>query len=126
MKFRGILSPSGTMLIAGLGKSEEGATWTYEFSGHKNPHGHRDPEREHAVGAAQGDTFLFSDILELRAWENEPAAFRASVCEYTPQFLRMGFNGRTNARMTSPASAAITAIIRKNEPLSMLDQKLPR
>ena len=39
VKFRGILSPSGTMLIAGLGKSDEGATWTYEFSGHKNPTG---------------------------------------------------------------------------------------
>ena len=37
----------------------------------------------------------------------------------TPQFLRMGFNGRTNARMTRPASAAITAIIMKNEPLAM-------
>ena len=39
VKFRGILSPSGTMLIAGLGKADEGATWTYEFSGHKNPTG---------------------------------------------------------------------------------------
>jgi hypothetical protein len=39
VKFRGILSPSGTMLIAGLGKSDEGASWTYEFSGHKNPTG---------------------------------------------------------------------------------------
>ena len=39
VKFRGILSPSGAMLIAGLGKSDEGATWTYEFSGHKNPTG---------------------------------------------------------------------------------------
>jgi hypothetical protein len=39
VKFRGILSPSGTMLIAGLGKSDEGATWTYEFSGHKNATG---------------------------------------------------------------------------------------
>ena len=39
VKFRGILSPSGTMLIAGLGKSEDGGTWTYEFSGHKNPTG---------------------------------------------------------------------------------------
>ena len=39
VKFRGILSPSGTMLIAGLGKSDEGGTWTYEFSGHKNPTG---------------------------------------------------------------------------------------
>ena len=39
VKFRGILSPSGTMLVAGLGKSEEGATWTYEFSGQKNPTG---------------------------------------------------------------------------------------
>jgi hypothetical protein len=27
------------MLIAGLGKSEEGANWTYEFSGQKNPAG---------------------------------------------------------------------------------------
>jgi hypothetical protein len=39
VKFRGILSPSGTMLIAGLGKSDEGATWTYEFSGQKNATG---------------------------------------------------------------------------------------
>jgi hypothetical protein len=39
VKFRGIRSPSGTMLVAGLGKSEEGATWTYEFSGQKNPTG---------------------------------------------------------------------------------------
>jgi len=39
VKFRGILSPSGTMLIAGLGKSDEGATWTYEFSGQKKPTG---------------------------------------------------------------------------------------
>jgi hypothetical protein len=28
---RGILSPSGTMLFAGLGNSDDGATWTYEF-----------------------------------------------------------------------------------------------
>ncbi len=39
VKFRGILSPSGTMLVAGLGKSSEGATWTYEFSGQKKPTG---------------------------------------------------------------------------------------
>ena len=39
VKFRGILSPSGTMLVAGLGKSDEGATWTYEFSGRKNASG---------------------------------------------------------------------------------------
>jgi hypothetical protein len=39
IKFRGILSPSGAMLIAGLGKSDEGATWTYEFSGTKNATG---------------------------------------------------------------------------------------
>jgi hypothetical protein len=39
VKFRGILSPSGAMLISGLGKSDEGAAWTYEFSGHKNPTG---------------------------------------------------------------------------------------
>jgi hypothetical protein len=39
VKFRGILSPSGTMLIAGLGKAEDGATWTYEFSGTKNASG---------------------------------------------------------------------------------------
>jgi hypothetical protein len=39
VKFRGILSPSGTMLIAGLGKSDDGATWTYEFSGQKKPTG---------------------------------------------------------------------------------------
>jgi hypothetical protein len=38
-KFRGILSPSGTMLVAGQGKSDDGATWTYEFSGRKNPKG---------------------------------------------------------------------------------------
>jgi len=39
VKFRGILSPSGTMLVAGLGKSNDGATWTYEFSGQKKPGG---------------------------------------------------------------------------------------
>jgi hypothetical protein len=39
VKFRGILSPSGTMLVAGLGKSDAGATWTYEFSGRKAPTG---------------------------------------------------------------------------------------
>jgi hypothetical protein len=39
VKFRGILSPSGAMLVAGLGKSDKGAIWTYEFSGHKNPTG---------------------------------------------------------------------------------------
>jgi hypothetical protein len=39
VKFRGILSPSGMMLIAGLGKSDDGATWTYEFSGTKNANG---------------------------------------------------------------------------------------
>ena len=39
VKFRGILSPSGMMLIAGLGKSDDGATWTYEFSGTKNASG---------------------------------------------------------------------------------------
>ena len=39
VKFRGILSPSGTMLIAGLGKSDQGAAWTYEFSGQKKPTG---------------------------------------------------------------------------------------
>ena len=39
VKFRGILSPSGTMLVAGLGKSDDGATWTYEFSGQKKPGG---------------------------------------------------------------------------------------
>jgi hypothetical protein len=38
-KFRGILSPSGTMLIAGQGKTDDGATWTYEFSGRKKPDG---------------------------------------------------------------------------------------
>jgi hypothetical protein len=38
-KFRGILSPSGTMLVAGQGKSDDGATWTYEFSGRKNSKG---------------------------------------------------------------------------------------
>ena len=39
IKFRGILSPSGMMLIAGLGKSDDGATWTHEFSGTKNANG---------------------------------------------------------------------------------------
>jgi hypothetical protein len=39
VKFRGILLPSGTMLVAGLGKSDEGASWTYEFSGQKKPTG---------------------------------------------------------------------------------------
>ncbi|MEJ2434011.1 MAG: hypothetical protein P8Y53_12930 [Pseudolabrys sp.] len=34
-RFLGILSPSGTMLIVGEGKAEDGATWTYEFSGKK-------------------------------------------------------------------------------------------
>ncbi len=38
-KFLGILSPSGTMLIVGEGKSDDGATWTYEFSGRKSPNG---------------------------------------------------------------------------------------
>jgi hypothetical protein len=38
-KFRGILSPSGTMLVAGEGKLEDGTAWTYEFSGRKNPKG---------------------------------------------------------------------------------------
>jgi hypothetical protein len=38
-KFLGILSPSGTMLIVGEGKADDGATWTYEFSGRKSPHG---------------------------------------------------------------------------------------
>lgn len=39
VKFRGILSPSGTMPVAGLGKSDEGATWSYEFSERKNANG---------------------------------------------------------------------------------------
>lgn len=34
-RFLGILSPSGTMLIVGEGKADDGATWTYEFSGKK-------------------------------------------------------------------------------------------
>jgi hypothetical protein len=38
-KFRGILSPTGMMLIAGQGQSDNGETWTYEFSGQKNPKG---------------------------------------------------------------------------------------
>jgi hypothetical protein len=38
-KFRGVLSPSGLMLIAGQGKSDDGTTWTYEFSGRKKPEG---------------------------------------------------------------------------------------
>jgi hypothetical protein len=38
-KFRGIRSPTGAMLIAGQGKSAGGQTWTYEFSGQRNPRG---------------------------------------------------------------------------------------
>lgn len=38
-KFRGVLSRSGSMLIAGLGKSDRGTTWSYEFSGHKSSRG---------------------------------------------------------------------------------------
>ena len=38
-KFRGILSPTGAMLIAGLGKAANGATWSYEFSGSKKQRG---------------------------------------------------------------------------------------
>ena len=38
-KFRGVLSPSGTMLIAGQGKTDDGASWTYEFSGRKTANG---------------------------------------------------------------------------------------
>jgi len=38
-KFRGILSPTGAMLIAGLGKSDDGVRWSYEFSGQKNSRG---------------------------------------------------------------------------------------
>lgn len=38
-KFRGILSPTGAMLIAGLGKAADGATWSYEFSGNKKQRG---------------------------------------------------------------------------------------
>jgi hypothetical protein len=38
-KFRGVLSPSGTMLIAGQGKADDGTTWTYEFSGRKSSNG---------------------------------------------------------------------------------------
>ena len=38
-KFRGILSPTGTMLIAGRGKTDDGATWSYELSGKKKPSG---------------------------------------------------------------------------------------
>jgi hypothetical protein len=38
-KFRGVLSPTGTMLVAGQGKSDRGMAWSYEFSGHKNPKG---------------------------------------------------------------------------------------
>jgi hypothetical protein len=34
-RFLGILSPSGTMLIVGEGKADDGATWTYELSGKK-------------------------------------------------------------------------------------------
>ena len=38
-KFRGIVSPTGAMLIAGQGKAADGASWTYEFSGNKKPRG---------------------------------------------------------------------------------------
>jgi hypothetical protein len=38
-KFRGILSPQGSMLIAAVGKFDDGESWTYEFSGLKNPKG---------------------------------------------------------------------------------------
>ncbi len=38
-KFRGILSPQGSMLIAAVGKSDDGESWTYEFSGQKDPKG---------------------------------------------------------------------------------------
>jgi hypothetical protein len=38
-RFLGILSPSGTMLIVGEGKLDDGASWTYEFSGRKAPNG---------------------------------------------------------------------------------------
>lgn len=38
-KFRGILSPSGAMLFAGQGKLDDGTSWSYEFSGRKNPSG---------------------------------------------------------------------------------------
>jgi hypothetical protein len=38
-KFRGVLSPKGAMLIAGLGKADGGENWTYEFSGQKNSKG---------------------------------------------------------------------------------------
>ena len=38
-RFLGILSPSGTMLIVGEGKLDDGSSWTYEFSGHKAPNG---------------------------------------------------------------------------------------
>ena len=34
-RFLGILSPSGTMLIVGEGKADDGSAWTYEFSGKK-------------------------------------------------------------------------------------------
>ena len=38
-RFLGILSPSGTMLVVGEGKFDDGSTWTYEFSGRKTPNG---------------------------------------------------------------------------------------
>jgi hypothetical protein len=38
-RFLGILSPSGTMLIVGEGKFDDGSTWSYEFSGRKTPNG---------------------------------------------------------------------------------------
>lgn len=38
-KFRGVLSPTGAMLVAGQGKSDHDTAWSYEFSGHKNPKG---------------------------------------------------------------------------------------
>ena len=39
-RFLGILSPSGTMLIVGEGKFDDGSSsWSYEFSGRKSPSG---------------------------------------------------------------------------------------
>jgi hypothetical protein len=39
-RFLGILSPSsGTMLVVGEGKLDDGSAWTYEFSGRKSSNG---------------------------------------------------------------------------------------
>ncbi len=50
------------MLIAGLGKADEGATWTYEFSGHKNPTGIAILKGSMQSEQPKGTTFLFPDL----------------------------------------------------------------